>query len=443
LLLWAFSRFSRDYAQFNRYYYTLVDFGVVVHSLTDEEIPEGLAGGVVLSVKAYSNADYSKQLGKSIKRAIADNVKAGFSNGGQPPRGYRAIREEREGTRTNGIKRVGIRWEPDPDLTPLVVLAWEMRAQGKGYGEITKATGGKIYKNKTSWGSHFRNKSYLGIGKAGDLEVPDHHTPIITWELWEAVKKVEKTMPTYGGRAALTHPRRIKHPSLLSGLSFCIFCGSAMVLHTSSDYRCYQCGKRDRQRGYKDCTQARSVNARKADRVILDTILNKILSPTSVEIAIDEIQNHMVDASQIDQEIDRVNNLLVSTERSITRLVSLAEETGDLKDIAERINELRQERGEFSAQLRKLKAERAVGIPEITPEALTAYFGLIKKQISSAIQGGEMLTAKKLIAQFVSKIEIAKDKAIIHYTFPTGIPSDSGHVLSAHKTYSRSFFLCH
>ena len=434
LLLWAFSRFSRDYAQFNRYYYTLVDFGVVVHSLSDEEIPEGLAGGVVLSVKAYSNADYSRQLGKSIKRAIADNVRAGFSNGGQPPRGYRAIREDQESVRVNGQKRTRIKWEPDPELAPLVVLAWEMRAQGKGYGAITKATGGKIYKNKSSWGSHFRNKSYLGIGKAGDLEVPDHHTPIITWELWDAVKKVEKTMPTYGGRAALTHPRRIKHPSLLSGLSFCIFCGSAMVLHTAPDYRCYQCGKRDRQRGYKDCTQARSVNARKADRVILDAILNKILSPSSIELAIDEIQNNMTDANQIDQEIGRVNNMLVSTERSITRLVSLAEETGDIKDIAKRLNDLKQEKDEFNAQMRRLKAERSVGVPEITPEALSAYFELIKTQISSAIQREELLTAKKLIAQFVSKIELAKDKAVIHYAFPLGIPSDSGRLLSAHIT---------
>ena len=70
---------------------------------------------------------------------------------------------------------------------------------------------------------------------------------------------------------------------------------------------------------------------------ILDTILNKILSPSSVELAIDEIQNNRTDVNQIDQEIGRVKNLLVSTERSITRLVSLAEETGDIKDIAKRL----------------------------------------------------------------------------------------------------------
>jgi DNA invertase Pin-like site-specific DNA recombinase len=114
----------------------LVDFGVVVHSLTDEAIPEGLAGGVVLSVKAYSNADYSEQLSKAIKRGIADRVREGYNNGGQPPRGYKLIREEQESERANGAKRIGIKWEPDPDLAPLVVLAWELRAQGSTHAPI-------------------------------------------------------------------------------------------------------------------------------------------------------------------------------------------------------------------------------------------------------------------------------------------------------------------
>jgi site-specific DNA recombinase len=434
LLLWAFSRLSRNYAQFQRYFYTLVDFGIVVHSLTDEEIPEGLAGGVVLSVKAYSNADYSEQLSKSIKRGIADRVKEGYNNGGQAPRGYKIIREEQASTRANGAKRVGIRWEPDPDISPLVVLAWELRAQGIGYGEITKATGGKLYKNKNSWASHFRNKSYLGIGKAGELEIPDHHTPIITWELWNAVKKIEKTMPRHGRSGDPTHPSRIKHPSLLSGLSFCIYCGAAMVLHTSKDYRSYQCGKRDRQRGYKDCTQARSVNARIADRVILDTALNRILSPTFIETLLSEIQNQMVDTVQIDREIGTASTLLINTERSITRLLSLAEETGDIKEIAIRLKQLRQERDEYTAQINRLKNERSVEMPEITPEALELVFSTWRVEIEKAIGMGNILAAKRLLAQFVSKIEIGREKAIIYYTYPLGIPSNGGQSLSAHKS---------
>ena len=91
LLLWAYSRFSRDVADFNYYLYGLLTKGLIVHSMT-EQIPEGLTGQIILSLKAYTNADFSLQLGKQIKRGIAERVKEGFNNGGTPPKGYRIVR---------------------------------------------------------------------------------------------------------------------------------------------------------------------------------------------------------------------------------------------------------------------------------------------------------------------------------------------------------------
>ena len=433
LILWAYSRFSRDIADFNYYFYGLLTKGLIVHSLT-EQIPEGLTGQIFLSLKAYTNADFSIQLGKQIKRGIADRVKAGYSNGGQAPKGYRVVKDS-HGLRRNGAPRVGVKWEPDPELAPLVQLAWEMRAKGKSYREITEATGGKIYTNKNSWPTHFRNKSYLGIGKAGDLEVQDHHGPLITWETWEAVRKIEKTMPHYreqGRTTGLTHPRRMSHPSLLSGLAFCIHCGSAMVLHTARDYRSYLCGKRDRKKGYTDCPNAHSVNARRADRVILDAVLNQILSPSFVEDLIEEIQNQLVDMSKIDREIGDVNNLLILTERSINRLLQLAESTGDIEEIAERLKNLKQEKAEHLARIKILKTERETETPQITPDALALVFETWRTQIQKAYQGGDMLTAKKLIAQFVSKIDLGRDAAIINYVYPLVIPSEEDSLVSTH-----------
>ena len=431
LLLWSFSRFSRDVHDFNYFFYGLLREGLIIHSLSDDEIPEGIAGGVVLSVKAFSNADYSEQLGKAIKRGIADRVKSGYNNGGTPPRGYKLVKEYQESTRTNGVKRIGVRWVVDQELAPLVRLAWELRAQGKSYGEITKATGGKIYAVKNSWTSHFENKSYLGIGKAGNLEIPDHHEPIITWEMWEAVKKVERATRVQGD---MLHPRRISHPSLLSGLAYCVHCGAAMVLHTARDYRSYQCGTRDRRFGYKACPKARSVNARVVDKLILDTVLNQVLSPTCIELLLDEVQEQLVDTEKLDREIGIANNLLVTTERSIARLVRLAEDAGEIDEISSRLKQLKQEQAEHAAKLRSLRTERAVETPQITPEALELVFSAWRDQIYHANQNGEILNAKRLLAQFVSKVELARDRAVIHYTFPLVIPSVNGQLVSAHNS---------
>jgi len=433
LLLWAYSRFSRDIVDFNFYLYGLMKHGLTVHSLT-EEIPEGLAGQIVLSVKAYTNADFSVQLGKNIKRGIAERVKAGYSNGGQAPRGYRIVRELHD-SRRNGQPRIGIRWEIDPELAPLIRLAWELRAQGKGYTAISQATGGKVYTNKISWATHFRNKSYLGIGKAGDLEIPDHHEPLITWEVWEAVKRVEASMPNYGQhrkRGALLHHRRMSHPSLLSGLAFCVYCGAAMVLHTSKDYRSYACGQRDRKKGFSDCKEARRVNARKADTIILDAILNQVLSPSFVADLLQEIQTQYADTDRIDREIGNTNNLLIMTTRSITRLVQLAENAGDLAEITNRLKELKGQEAEHTAKIKALKAERDSAIPQITPEALALVFETWRDQITAAHENGDILTAKKLLAHFVQKIDLGYDTAIIHYTYPITKPAETVTMFCAH-----------
>lgn len=429
LLLWAYSRFSRDFDQFNYYLYGLKSFGVFIHSIT-EEVPDGIAGQFMLSAKAVINADFSVQLGKQIKRGIENLVRSGFSNGGQAPRGYRVVREV-YGHRRNGQPRIGVRWEIDPDLAPLVRLAWEMRAQGKGYGEITKATQGKVYTNKNSWSTHFENRSYLGIGKAGSVEVENHHDPIITPEIWEAVKRVEESMPRHGWSGKMMHHRRVKHPSLLSGLAFCIYCGAAMTLHTSNKYRYYVCGKHDRQRTFSECPTARRVSTHKADQAIFETVLSDILSPAYVSALLADIQNQLANTKPLDQELEESYKLTDQNKRSVTRLMSLAETTGDLDEIAQRLKELKHEKTELDSRIKNIKSAMAIQSPQLTPDALALVFATWREQIESNYQQGEILQAKKLLSYFVSKIEMSRETAIIHYTYPLVKAEDTG-PFSAH-----------
>jgi ribosomal protein S27AE len=310
----------------------------------------------------------------------------------------------------------------------LYVLAWKMRAQGKSYGEITKATGGRVYTSKPSWVSHFKNKSYLGIGKAGDLEIPNHHDAIIPPELWDAVRSIEKEMRNK------YHYRRNKNPSLLSGLSYCLNCGAAMVLHTDEKYKRYSCGKRDRQRGEaKDCNQVKRVNARKVETLVLDTVLNRILISDDMEALTQEIQKQMVDTSTLDTEIETVNNLLINTERSITRLMKLAESTGDIEEVSKRLIELKREKTDREIRIKILKAQRDIQAPKITPEVLRFVFSELRAQIEEAIQSGDILTAKRLISRTVKKIEMSRETCIISYTLPIGFSDEEDESLSAHK----------
>ncbi|MBX3036763.1 MAG: recombinase family protein [Anaerolineales bacterium] len=428
LILWAYSRFSRDVLDFNYFLNGLLRKGVIVHSLT-EQIPDGIAGQMMLSYKAFTNADYSIQLGKQIKRGIADIVKAGYSNGGVPPKGYRIFRDYK-GLRRNGTERTGVKWEPDPVLAPLVRLAWELRAQGVSYAEITKATNGQIYTSLNSWVTHFENESYIGIGKAGDLRVENHHEPLIPLELWEAVRKIQKKQKNF------YHHQHIKFPSLLAGLANCIYCGAAMVIHTSKGYRAYTCGKRDRKKGYANCPESRRVNAPKVETLILDKVFNRVLSAEFINQILADVQAQMTDTNKLEREISEANNSLASIERSIARVIKMVEETGEIEELKKRLIELKQNQSEHKEKINSLIMERDTKAPQVTPEALTAIFETWRKQIYNANERGDLLTAKRLLMQFIQRVELSYKKAIIHYTYPLSNPADDESKPSAHTVTS-------
>ncbi len=181
LLLWSYSRFSRNLTDFGYYLCELERKGIIVHALTEKAF-DSFTWFLFDQIGKEFDA---KNLG--ITKIFKDRH---IIRGGIPPKGYLIQRENAE-CMCNGQQRMRVEWNVDPDLAPLIRLAWELRSQGKSYEEITEATDRKIYTKKSSWISHFKNKSYLGVGKCCDLEIPDHHEPLITKEIWDTVQKIK------------------------------------------------------------------------------------------------------------------------------------------------------------------------------------------------------------------------------------------------------------
>lgn len=192
LLLWNLTRFSRNLDDFSYYNALFRQYGIAVHSLTDP-IPDERSGGIIETIIDFSNEEKRRQNSRDVKRALQNLTKQGFACGGHPPPGYMAEKVV-IGKKQDGSPHIVSRWIPDPDLWELVKLAWKLRAEGKTYGEIRDATGGKLYKSKNSFASFFKNKTYLGIGKCGDLEVPDHHEAAIDLGIWEKVQTIVQSI---------------------------------------------------------------------------------------------------------------------------------------------------------------------------------------------------------------------------------------------------------
>ncbi len=258
------------------------------------------------------------------------------------------------GEKRDHTARVVSKWVPDSELWDLVKLAWRMRAEGRSYGDIQKATCGKIFRAVNCWATFFRNKTYLGIQKFGDLEITDHHEPAITWQVWEAVQKLKGVYPR-----GLNHPRRIAYPSLLSGLAVCLECGATMIYHTSAPsdgWAYYICNKKDRQRHVENACKSRRVNEHRADKVILETVLNRILTPAFLEELIEETRQQMSDTSSLDLEINQKKTMLEGLDRGIQRLLDLVE-VGDVNtgDAIARLNQRQAERARTESEIRILR----------------------------------------------------------------------------------------
>lgn len=417
LLIWNFARFSRDVDDSDYFKATLRRRDIVIHSLTDP-IPEGPWSRVVEKIIDIANEEKRRQTSRDVKRSLSDLARKGYASGGFPPRGYKAEKVV-IGEKRDHQPRVVSRWVPDPELWDLVKLAWRMRAEGRAYGEIQQATGGKLYTSKNCWPTFFRNKTYLGIHKFGELEIPNHHEPAITWEVWEAVQKRKKDYPAKMG---LSHPRRNAYPSLLSGLAFCLDCGAAMIHHksaSSDNWPYYICNIKERHKSVSETCTSRRINARRTDRVIMDTILNRILSPEFVEGLIEEIQNQMSDTSSIDREIMDKESAIKALDYGIQRLLDVIEAGGmDTSDAVSRLSQRQSDRARLQTEMKLLKSRRESTKVEITREALGLVLDVWRGQFLKLQAEEDIRGLRALLARFVTKVELGYTTGRIWYTYP-------------------------
>ena len=187
-------------------------------------------------------------------------------------------------------------------------MAFKMRAQGKSINEIMKAPCGILYKTKGGWSTFFINKSYLGIGKCGELEVPNHHPVLVDIETWQAVRVLHEQIHKRSA-GNLLHPRRYNSPSLLSGIAVCIHCGTPIIRDVSGSkstksgkWISYLCGRKRNSGNWHAC-EGKQIQSAKADAAILDAVLNTILTKEFAGELIKQIQNQLSDDSEAQRKV--------------------------------------------------------------------------------------------------------------------------------------------
>jgi hypothetical protein len=239
--------------------------------------------------------------------------------------------------------------------------------------------------------------------------------PIVDTVEFEAVQTLLKTRSP-----ALTAPRIVSGPTLLTGICFCAGCGLAMTLRTGKGgrYRYYTCSTKARQ-GQTGCV-GRTVPMQKLDTLVADHIERRLLQPARLEQILSSVlDRHKERAERRTSHIAELRKRAAEADAKLKRLYDAIENgIADVADpmLKERVTELRAIRDQARAD-----AERAEGAldrlgPSITAQALKTFATQARKRMRTD-SGGYRRDHLRALAQRVEvdakEVRIMGSKSVL------------------------------
>jgi site-specific DNA recombinase len=434
IVVHSFSRFFRDQFQLEFYVRHLAKNGVRLVSIT-QELGDDPMSNMIRQIMALFDEYQSKENAKHTLRAMKENARQGFWNGALPAIGYRIVEAaEQHGHRTKKILEI------DPIQAETVRLIFRLAREGDGVSGpigvkkiathlnaagIRTRDGGrwgigavhKVLTRTTYIGRHrFNTRFWKTRERKPDAEVVEMATPpIIDAAEFDAVQMLLKSRSP-----ALTAPRIVSGPTLLTGICFCAGCGKAMTLRTGKGgrYRYYTCSTKARQ-GETGC-KGRTVPMDKLDTLVADHIERRLLQPARLEQILSSVLGRREErAERRTAHIAELRKRAAEADAKLKRLYDAIENgVADLSDpmLKDRIAELKAVRDQARAD-----AERAEGAierlgPSITPQALKTFARRARKRMRTE-SGGYRRDHLRALAQRVEvdgkEVRIMGSKSVL------------------------------
>jgi site-specific DNA recombinase len=417
LLLWDFARFSRSLDDAGYYKAVLRKHGVVIHSITDA-VPEGPYSKVVELIIDISNQEKRRQVSKDTASGLRRIVEQYGAMPGPVPKGYKKELVD-AGQRRDGSPHVLHRWVPDPEVAPLVLLAFQMRADGRTYREIRQAT--NLFQGKGSFVTFFNNTVYKGeVYFSGKLYPCE---PIVTKELWDKVQE----FGDYRGRERYHTKRGIRAATtyLLSGLVFCQECGSPLYGYKIMGERDYYICSRARSK--HDCP-ARHIPA----RLLEDEVINKLLADTMNVENLEQLQQAMLEEheqfiSRKQEQTRLIQKQLDTLHTKISRLTNAIAEAGHTRALLDALQQAEKERD--------MKEYELLQLTHIKPPQARPRIELeeIARRFSDTMKNGALQVRREALREMVERILVKRleneIRVLIIYRSmddETKFPSDEG-----------------
>jgi site-specific DNA recombinase len=422
IILWEYSRFSRDFDDSMYYIADLRRQGFVVYSITDN-IPDSLDGRLIESITAWKNAKYSEDLRKNVRRGLHYIASVHHAKpGGKPPLGYRTVPVE-IGVRRDGSAHIVHRLEPDPNVAPLVQKAFEMRAMGATYKEIHEVT--HLFKWLVAYGKMLQKRLYTGIFEYGGMEVRDFCPPLVDQATWQKVQNVNRDRAE---RYGYDHPRRLRSRFILTGLLKCDLCGGFMYGRVSctSPYRPYDYYRCQNKEGGRSTCSASYIPKDEIEDRVLAAVHDRILDPIVLTKAYDKVQSQAA-AGQDEQTmlIQQSDAELDDAKRKIRRIVAAISDAGHSQALLAELADLEKKQTELNERLSRLEEER-----DRVQQEISIDMGHAVQDINTALQIADDKEKAILLRGFIREIRAHRVAGElvgkIIYRLPGGVGYNTG-----------------
>jgi hypothetical protein len=201
-----------------------------------------------------------------------------------------------------------------------------------------------------------RNEVYRGVLRFGQNVNPNAYAPIVSRELWDAVRAVEGC----GARSPKVNMKD-KLPYYFRGIVFCEHCGSRMTpaghygMNDKIGY--YEC-LGAKKKGTATCPTYR-VNSKSLHNVILDELSQCVDHPTRITGYIRAAVERMPQDGDVAREIQKTTRSLKDLDKHIAQVTRAIEESGVvLRPLIERMKTLEERRQAAELKLSELEAQR-------------------------------------------------------------------------------------
>lgn len=302
-------------------------------------IPDGPEGIILESVLEGMAEYYSENLARNVQRGMMENALACKTTGGKPALGYRLTEN--------------LQFEIDPIGAKVVREIFQLYGDGKTAAEVIEYCNACGYKTamgkpfiRSSLNSILRNKKYIGIYVAGDVEIEGGTPAIVDRAMWDKVQSMIKH--NYNTRAR----GKAKMDYLLTTKLFCGHCGTPMLGESGTGrngntYHYYKCFHRKKG---GDCEKKPEKKDWIEDFVVRHTV-EKVLTDENIEMiatkAIDIINKEAQDKSVLNALQDEFKDV----EKRLKNIVDLMEQGIATATTKDRLLELENRKEDLIKQI--------------------------------------------------------------------------------------------